>query len=46
MTPRVAQVYDVSELRRTAAGPLPLGPGATLAWLGFAPGGALAAYDR
>ncbi|KAL4439932.1 hypothetical protein ABPG75_002933 [Micractinium tetrahymenae] len=38
-------LYDVAEQRQLHAGPLPLSPRATLAWLGFTQEGLLAAYD-
>jgi hypothetical protein len=38
-------LYDVAEQRQLHAGPLPLSPGATLAWLGFTEEGQLASYD-
>lgn len=38
-------LYDVAEQRQLHAGPLPLCPGASLAWLGFTEEGQLASYD-
>ena len=38
-------LQDVTEQRLLHGGPLPLSPGASLAWLGFSEEGQLAAYD-